>query len=387
MPNVFRDLYIVYKKAGTKVEGIRIIEQCPSWLTLLIILAGTIALFICSWKINCIATLNPIIDILGYSPKWAVFGMVVTHAFLAVALKFGLERLPHPPSQPWIYRLALYISFSAAAAMWIVLWISGARPSPTVLLAAACGAIAGAMLLSFLKQGLWENNYPPPDDITEKVYQIHLNIVGNPSSPTWDKRLFDIFLALIGLVITIPLWMLFSFLIWLEDPGPIFFVKNSVGRGGKNFHQFKFRTMVRDAENSTGPIMADQEDERVLSFGQFLRRTALDELPQLINVLIGEMSFVGPRPQRTVLVFRYLQIMPEYTERHRVAPGLAGLAQVAGDYYLTPRQKLRYDRIYIHHASLAFDIRLIVLAFMIVFWFRWRPSWNGRLPRKWLRIR
>jgi lipopolysaccharide/colanic/teichoic acid biosynthesis glycosyltransferase len=165
----------------------------------------------------------------------------------------------------------------------------------------------------------------------------------------------------------------------------LLFVKNSVGKGGENFHQYKFRTMVRGAESNTGPILASEIDERVLIIGGLLRKTALDELPQLLNILGGEMSFVGPRPQRTVLVCGYLERMPEYAERHRVLPGLAGLAQVAGDYYLTPRQKLRYDRIYIRYASLGFDLKLIFLAFLLTFWYRWQKGWNGRIPRKFIR--
>jgi lipopolysaccharide/colanic/teichoic acid biosynthesis glycosyltransferase len=176
---------------------------------------------------------------------------------------------------------------------------------------------------------------------------------------------------------------LFSvFLIWLEDPGPVLFVKNSVSRGGVNFHQYKLRSMVREAEIDTGPVLASEDDQRVLWIGRLLRKTALDELPQLINIMRGEMSFVGPRPQRTVLVYGYLQKMPEYAERHRVRPGLAGLAQVAGDYYLTPRQKLRFDRLYIQNANLGFDLRLLIAAFLITFWYRWQKGWNGRLPRR-----
>jgi lipopolysaccharide/colanic/teichoic acid biosynthesis glycosyltransferase len=124
----------------------------------------------------------------------------------------------------------------------------------------------------------------------------------------------------------------------------------------------------------------------VLRSGYLLRKTALDELPQLLNILLGEMSFVGPRPQRTVLVQGYLSELPEYAQRHRVLPGLAGLAQVAGDYYLTPRQKLRFDRLYIEYTSLGFDLKLITLAFLITFWYRWQKGWDGRLPRWLLRF-
>lgn len=144
--------------------------------------------------------------------------------------------------------------------------------------------------------------------------------------------------------------------------------------------------MERAAERNTGPVMASEGDERVLWVGRLLRKSALDELPQLVNILVGEMSFVGPRPQRTVLVREYLQQIPEYAYRHSVLPGLAGLAQVAGDYYLTPRQKLRYDRLYIQYISLGFDLKLILLAFLIAFWYRWRKDWNGRLPRGLLRL-
>jgi len=189
-----------------------------------------------------------------------------------------------------------------------------------------------------------------------------------------------------GIVLASPVWLVSILLIWFENPGPLLFVKNSVGKGGVNFHQFKLRTMVRGAEDSTGPVLASETDERVLLVGRVLRKTALDELPQLINILGGEMSFVGPRPQRTVLVHGYLERMPEYAERHRVLPGLAGLAQVAGDYYLSPRQKLRFDRLYIQHAGLGFDLKLLFLAFLITFWYRWQKGWDGRLPRQLLRF-
>lgn len=232
----------------------------------------------------------------------------------------------------------------------------------------------------------WENNSPPSERIQEEVHQRHLEIIGEPCHTPRAKRLFDIALALVGLLISAPIWLASTLVILIEDPGPILFVKNSVGKGGINFRQFKFRTMVAGAEEITGPVLASERDERILLVGRVLRKTALDELPQLINILRGEMSFVGPRPQRTILVHGYLDTMPEYAERHRVLPGLSGLAQVAGDYYLTPRQKLRFDRLYIKYASLGFDLKLLCLAFLITFWFRWQKGWDGRLPRGLLRF-
>lgn len=233
---------------------------------------------------------------------------------------------------------------------------------------------------------LWENNSPPSEQIQIDVYRKHQEAIGELQRGSRAKRGFDILLSLLALIVSAPVWILISVLIVLEDHGPIFFIKNSVGRGGKNFYQLKFRTMQKDAESATGPVMARVNDGRTLRIGRFLRKTALDELPQLVNILLGQMSFVGPRPQRTVLVHEYLQTMPEFAERHRVLPGLSGLAQVVGSYYITPRQKLRFDRIYARHASLGFDIKLIVLALLIVFYLRWQPGWNGRIPRRWVRF-
>ena len=230
---------------------------------------------------------------------------------------------------------------------------------------------------------LSEDNQPPSEQIQREVLEAHRAYP--PRQISFGKRAFDVSLALAGIVLSSPAWVLFSLLIWLEDPGPLFFVKNSVGQGGINFRQFKFRSMVREAEKGTGPVLAEQTDARVLRIGKLMRKTALDELPQLVNILKGEMSFVGPRPQRTVLVRNYLLEMPEYAERHLVPPGIAGLAQVAANYYITPRQKLRFDQLYVRHAGLGFDLRLLAIAFLLVFYLRWKPGWDGRLPRAWLR--
>jgi lipopolysaccharide/colanic/teichoic acid biosynthesis glycosyltransferase len=247
-------------------------------------------------------------------------------------------------------------------------------------------AFLGGLSSTAIKKPLWENNSPPSEMDRLEVRQRHLEVIGETGPTPFAKRTFDVLLSSTGLVLSAPVWMLGACWIWLEDPGPVLFVKNSVGKGGINFLQFKFRSMVQGAEENTGPVLAAESDERVLLAGKFLRKTALDELPQLVNILRGEMSFVGPRPQRSVLVRTYLEEMPEYAERHRVLPGLAGLAQVAGDYYLTPRQKLRLDRLYIRHSGLGFDIKLLALSFLIAFWYRWQPGWKGRLPRGLLRL-
>ena len=319
------------------------------------------------------------------SSAWWLVGVGVALAALAVACErlLGSFRL----RLDWRYRLAFLIPVGIGLGGWLASFGVQSGPMHWLwFLAAISGAFLGCLVSTSLNEGIWENNSPPSKHIEAEVLQMHQKVIGQPGSTQPLKRLFDICLALSGLILASPVWLISILLIWFENPGPLLFVKNSVGKGGFNFHQFKLRTMVRGAEDNTGPVLARDTDERVLLVGRVLRKTALDELPQLINILVGEMSFVGPRPQRTVLVHGYLERMPEYAERHRVLPGLAGLAQVAGDYYLTPRQKLRFDRLYIQHASLGFDLKLLFLAFLITFWYRWQKDWDGRLPRQLLRF-
>lgn len=247
---------------------------------------------------------------------------------------------------------------------------------------ALLAAFGAALLVTRQYMPLWEENQPPNAAICQDVFECHQNYPTMPEG--FPRKLFNICMAALGLVLSCPIWILCLLLIWLEDPGPVFFVKNSVGKGGRNFKQLKLRTMVHNAEARTGPVLSPVFDQRVLVSGRLFRKAALDELPQLVNILKCEMSLVGPRPQRTVLVYEYLKTLPEYAARHRVLPGLAGLAQVAGNYYLTPIQKLRFDNLYIKHMSLGFDLKLLTLAFLIAFWFRWQKNWIGRLPRRML---
>jgi len=283
-------------------------------------------------------------------------------------------------------RLAFLLS-QGVAFMMLLVWMASAdsldwASSIAFLLAGWLGAFMGGLLATGFQDGFWEDNAPPSAQIRSDVFEIHQRIIGTPYITPFTKRAFDVLVSLLGMICSAPIWLLAISFIWIEDPGPILFVKNSTGKGGLNFKQFKLRTMIVGAEENTGPVMAQEKDSRTLLCGRLLRKTALDELPQLVNILKGEMSVVGPRPQRTVLVRAYLEEMPEYAERHRVLPGLAGLAQVAGSYYLTPHQKLRFDRLYIRHMGLGFDLRLLLAAFLITFWYRWQKNWDGRLPRK-----
>ena len=319
---------------------------------------------------------------------------------LCGALTFTLERSLQiiNVSSAWRYRCAFLFAASVVFISQFIFWIFSGQfdingienfsliKILVLVYLSIFGAFAGGLTATAVEGSLWENNSPPSEQIELSVFHTHFEIFGLPGPEPLTKRMFDYFLAVSAVVLTFPIWTFISLIIWMERPGPILFIKNSVTKGGRNFHQFKFRTMTPGAEMDTGPVLSQEGDKRVLNFGRILRKTALDELPQLINILRGEMSFVGPRPQRTVLVNGYLYVLPEYANRHKVLPGLSGLAQVAGDYYLTPRQKLRFDILYIRYRSLGFDIKLLFLAFLITFFYRWKSDWDGRLPRRLLRF-
>jgi len=128
----------------------------------------------------------------------------------------------------------------------------------------------------------------------------------------------------------------------------------------REFRLYKFRTMVREAESATGPVLASERDARVTPLGRILRTYRIDELPQLINILLGHMSFVGPRPERPFFVRKYVEEIPGYRERFKVAPGVTGLAQVSVGYATTTERKLKYDLIYMYHHDLSMDIQILV---------------------------
>ena len=195
------------------------------------------------------------------------------------------------------------------------------------------------------------------------------------------KRTFDAFLAAAGLVLSSPLWFLIPLAIRIEDGGSIFFPQDRVGRGGGVFKALKFRSMRPDAEALTGPVQATEHDPRVTRVGRLLRGTALDELPQLVNILRGDMSFVGPRPLRPGEVdvrgdgrMIRLDEIPGYDERHRVRPGLTGLAQIYAPRDISRTSKFRLDRLYIARSGFWLDVRLILLSF----WITARGSWEVR---------
>ncbi|MCG0239356.1 MAG: sugar transferase [Firmicutes bacterium] len=180
------------------------------------------------------------------------------------------------------------------------------------------------------------------------------------------KRLFDVSVALVLLVIFAPLFLIIPIAIRLDSAGPIFYRQERVGQGGRRFTILKFRTMVKDAERFTGPVWACQNDPRVTRVGRILRATRLDELPQLLNILKGDMSLVGPRPERPVFVEEFAKQNPHFRLRELVKPGLTGLAQVMGRYNTSPEDKLRYDLLYIGKYSPWLDFRILLWTIQVV---------------------
>jgi sugar transferase (PEP-CTERM system associated) len=175
------------------------------------------------------------------------------------------------------------------------------------------------------------------------------------------KRSIDVGLAAIGVTLAAPLMVLTAIAVWIDSRGPVLYTQARVGEHGRAFTLFKFRSMRADAEHGT-PLWATDGDERVTRVGRFIRFTRLDELPQLWNVLRGDMSFVGPRPERPFFVEQLAEVIPFYRQRHAVKPGVTGWAQVKyryGSSIEDAREKLRYDLYYIKHLSIIFDLTIV----------------------------
>lgn len=181
------------------------------------------------------------------------------------------------------------------------------------------------------------------------------------------KRITDLAVSIAILVLAAPFLLLAALAIRLSGPGPILFRQVRVGKNGREFEIVKFRTMVVDAEKDGPRLCSGKKDPRLTQVGRFLRMTHLDEVPQLWNVLRGEMSLVGPRPERPIFVKQYEEELPRYVDRHRILPGITGLAQINGYYHSTAREKLRFDLMYLYHGSLWLDLVIIVRTAIGVF--------------------
>jgi sugar transferase (PEP-CTERM system associated) len=183
------------------------------------------------------------------------------------------------------------------------------------------------------------------------------------------KRMMDVVLSLTGILLVLPLLPLLALAIRLDTRGPVFFRQVRVGEYDRTFQVIKFRTMQEDAEKQTGAVWSEEHDPRITRVGSFLRKTRLDEVPQLFNVLTGDMSFVGPRPERPEFVAMLKEVIPYYSERHFVKPGITGWAQVSYPYGASVEdaiEKLRYDLYYIKHLSASFDIYIVLKTIHVV---------------------
>lgn len=182
------------------------------------------------------------------------------------------------------------------------------------------------------------------------------------------KRLLDLFFAMLIGIFVAPVIILAAIIVKLESKGPIFFIQERIGEGNRKFNIVKFRSMTTDAEKN-GPQWASKNDNRVTKFGKIMRATRIDELPQLWNVLRGEMSFVGPRPEREFFIQQLEKEIPYYNLRHTVKPGLTGWAQVMYPYGASVEdayRKLQYDLYYIKHHSIPFDVKVLLKTVTIV---------------------
>ncbi|MDR7236665.1 sugar transferase [Neobacillus drentensis] len=210
---------------------------------------------------------------------------------------------------------------------------------------------------------------------TEKSYNFYqdyrkrrssnLTLSKNVEYYLYLKRVYDIILATIGLIIAVPIVLLFTILIVMETPGSPFYVQERIGKNGKRFKMVKLRSMAIDAEKE-GAKWAEVNDPRITHVGAFIRKTRIDELPQLVNVLKGDMSIVGPRPERPFFTAKFNKEIKGFENRLLVKPGLTGLAQVSGGYDISPSEKLKYDLAYIQNLTFSLEVKIILKTFKVI---------------------
>lgn len=182
-----------------------------------------------------------------------------------------------------------------------------------------------------------------------------------------SKRMLDLVLSCFAIVLASPIMLLTAMAIKLFDRGPVLYKQKRLTQEGREFYVYKFRSMVVDAEKSTGPCLAGKGDSRVTPVGKLIRKLRIDELPQIINILKGDMSIVGPRPERPEIAQEYEKEIPEFSYRLKVKAGLTGYAQVLGKYNTTPYDKLKLDLMYIENYSFLMDLKLIFMTIKILF--------------------
>ncbi|HVP79574.1 MAG TPA: sugar transferase [Thermodesulfobacteriota bacterium] len=220
--------------------------------------------------------------------------------------------------------------------------------------------------------------------MAQSSMQIHAVFVPKTKEP-WLKRPLDVTLSTLMLLLSAPVSLLIALAIKLEDGGPIFYRQERWGRGGTRFRAYKFRTMVPHSDQFFGIKQAAENDARITRVGRVLRATGLDELPQMISIFLGEMSFVGPRALAVGEILHdekgcrvHYEEVPDFWKRLSVRPGLTGVTTIYKPKDISPRKKFRYDLLYIRKQSFGLDLRLIIMSF----WISFRGKWEHR-ERKW----
>lgn len=309
---------------------------------------------------------------LRFTIYFAVYAIVVAVIDLGVCRSFQARRREGVLRTTFLGMMTLSVAVAFYQARF------GTGLSATYFLVGVLGAFAGSLFATHHYFGLVEVNAPPSPAVIDEVRRGHARVV--LANDLWDhaKRAIELVLVLILIICSLPISILLAMAIWIQDPGPLLFAKIVVTRGGGSFRQLKLRSMVKDAEQETGAVPAALDDKRITWLGRALRRTHIDELPQMINIALGQMSLVGPRPERTIFVQRHLRQWPNYASRHSVRPGLAGMAAIYGDYYSVPREKLRYDLLYIKRRSLGLDLKLFVIALLASLVGVWPGMHRGR---------
>ena len=195
-----------------------------------------------------------------------------------------------------------------------------------------------------------------------------LLVKGNGLTPAQQlfKRLLDLCICLPAMVVALPIMLLVALAIKIEDGGPVFYKQERITLGGKPFMIIKFRSMIVNAEKAGVPQLAQEHDPRITKVGRFIRATRLDEIPQILNIIKGDMSIVGPRPERQGYIDQFTKDTPEFTYRTKVKGGLTGFAQIYGKYNTSPYDKLRLDMMYIENYSFILDIKLILMTIRIM---------------------
>ena len=180
------------------------------------------------------------------------------------------------------------------------------------------------------------------------------------------KRLIDFLFSIVLLIPAIPICLISAIFIMLETKGSPLYIQERVGLNGDKFKIYKLRSMYSDAEKD-GHMWAEKEDSRITKVGSIIRKTRIDELPQLINIIRGEMAIIGPRPERPEFIEEFLKEIPDFNDRLAVKPGITGWAQVNGGYELSPKEKLQYDQYYIKHENLTLDLLILFKTIKVVF--------------------